>query len=109
MSDCQKAGGTDSVANTIIEKDSFEIQNGYTKYYETTSDRGSKMQRHFCPECGTPIFTMPEAFPEVLSLRVATLDDSSWYKPDLSIYTKDAQNWSLFHEGIEKHSSHQTK
>lgn len=102
--DCQLAGGGSCAANMIIEKESLIIE-GDVKKVECKSERDSFNFRYFCPNCGTHIYSEPVAFPKVLSVRAATLIDSSWYSPDVQIYTSHAPKWALFYENVKSFPS----
>ena len=50
-------------------------------------------RRGFCPECGSPIVGKPDAAPEIVALRTASLDDASWFKPQMDVWTCDESGW----------------
>ena len=47
----------------------------------------------FCPECGSPIAVMPDAAPQLIGIRTASLDDPSWFKLEMDTWTSDANPW----------------
>ena len=67
---------------------------GKTRTAEVIGGSGKKIIRHFCGECGTVIFNVPEFRPGYTNLMVSTLDDVSWIKFDFSIWTKSAPTWA---------------
>jgi hypothetical protein len=54
------------------------------------------MHRRFCAECGTPVFGGAETSPQLVSVRVGTLDDPNAFAPSANIWTKSAPTWACF-------------
>ena len=90
--DCQKYFGAKASVLTMPSK-TLEIF-GKTCTAEVIGGSGKKVIRHFCGECGTVIFNVPEFRPGYINLMVSTLNDSSWVKFDFSIWTKFAPTWA---------------
>ena len=65
--------------------------NGDLSAYTVTGNRGSQLTRKFCPICGTPILTELHAIPQWMVLKAGTLDDPSWLKPEMHIWTASGQ------------------
>ena len=57
------------------------------------SPRPSWSWRPFRRSCGSPLFAGNEAFPGFVAIKAATLDDPSWLRPAVHIWTKSAQSW----------------
>ena len=47
-------------------------------------------RRGFCEECGSPVAVKPDAVPQFVAIRAASLDDPSWFKPQMDVWTCDA-------------------
>ena len=89
---CQKQSG--SAVSTIIGVAKKDISiSGQVKTITTPADSGRDIDRQFCPECGSPLFSISETFPDVIFVKVGTFDDTSWYKPQINIWSGSAQNW----------------
>ena len=100
--DCQQAGGSPFAAVVLVPKTAVTIT-GAMKYYEVKGESGNPIQRGFCPNCGSPIFGMPSGLPvEFISIRAASLDDPSWFRPAIDIYTSSAQPWDLMNPDLPK-------
>lgn len=90
--DCQySAGGP--YATILMVPDSSVAITGEVKGYSVMGDSGSPVTRQFCPECGTPVFSKPEVVEGMLVIKASSLDDPSWLKPTMHIYTDSAQPW----------------
>jgi hypothetical protein len=99
--DCQYASGGGPAAVVVLPKSGLQIKRGAVKDFTKTGESGKNVTRQFCPECGTPMFSVPEANPIVV-IKAGTLDDPSWLKPSLTIWTKSAQPWALIDAHIPK-------
>ncbi|MEL6528733.1 MAG: GFA family protein, partial [Pseudomonadota bacterium] len=56
-------------------------------------DSGATVRRQFCPECGSPVFTLVDQPEGVMFVKAGSLDDTSDLKPAFHCYTKSKQGW----------------
>jgi len=92
--DCQRASGAAMATVIGVPKAAIKILKGEPRYYEVTADSGKKISRGFCANCGSPLFTLLEAMPDAMGIRAASLDDSSGFRPGMSIWTSSAPRWA---------------
>ena len=92
---CQKQSGSAFSINLIYPKSQFKLQ-GELSTYVDTSKLGRKVLRHFCSNCGSPIFSSLPHMPGIVVLKVGTLDDTSTYNPEAEIWCVSKQNWADF-------------
>lgn len=52
------------------------------------------LTRHFCPECGSPIFTSSPEHAEYVYVKAGSLDDPLIVKPTHQNWTGSAVPWS---------------
>ncbi len=91
---CQRSTGTGhSSAFAVALADT--IMKGEIKYFSQPADTGATTSSGFCPNCGSPILSKTERFPDRLYFHVATLDDPSFFSPDMSIFKESAYEWDL--------------
>ena len=91
--DCQYiCGGAPSYV-FLVAAPTVEITKGETATYRSTADSGAIRIRHFCANCGTPLFAEDSAYPSVISIKAGSLDDTSLYKPTAHFWTKSAPDW----------------
>ncbi len=56
------------------------------------ADLSNPVTREFCPDCGTQLVSKaPHALPDVMLIKVGTMDDPKKFTPDLAIFTVDKQ------------------
>ena len=63
---------------------------------------GGKAHRGFCAECGSPILGKPDAVPHIVAIRTASLDDPSWFKLQMDVWTSDAHSWDQMNPALPK-------
>ena len=89
---CQKQTGTAFSVIVAVARADLKI-NGQTAVYHDTGDSGKPVQRHFCANCGSPLYTDVTALADRLFIKAGTLDDTSWLQPGAHIYCDSAQPW----------------
>jgi hypothetical protein len=99
--DCQKSSGGPPTYVALAPAAAFEVTKGEARVYRSKGDSGAEVGRAFCPECGSPLWSLPAGAP-FTPVKLGALDDSSDLTPMLHLYTDSAQPWHLMHEGLPK-------
>jgi hypothetical protein len=97
--DCQRSSGAPFASGFIVRVSEIAIT-GLPRTYSVRAGSGSLATRSFCSVCGSPLFTSGEVAPEFMSVRFATLDDPSEFRPLLDIWTSSAQPWACLSQAI---------
>ena len=102
--DCQRASGGAFVCAILFPADSFEFTQGTPKYHFTLNAAGGQHKRGFCPECGSRLTggENPQGTTGFVGINVASLDDPSWFQPQMDIWTSDAQPWDQMDPSLPK-------
>jgi hypothetical protein len=100
--DCQRTTGTAYAPVLAVPRDALSISQGEPTYYTSQSDSGETVSRGFCPECGSGIFSKLSANPDIVGLKAASLDDPSWFRPAVDMYTDSAQPWDVMNPDLPK-------
>lgn len=91
--DCQYASG--GAYSTIVGVPTAAVSmTGELTGFTVTADSGNQLTRKFCPKCGSPILTQLHSNEEMMVLKAATLDDSSWLKPAMHIWRASSPPWA---------------
>jgi hypothetical protein len=98
---CQRQTGTAFSVLVGVPKLAMSIQ-GKIKIFHDTGGSGQAVERNFCPECGSPIFTEAAVMPDVIFIKAGTLDDTSWLDPKMHIYCDSKLQWSPIPDGSQK-------
>lgn len=101
--DCQRGSGSAYASGIFVPADSVTFTKGTPKYYRSVADSGQGVGRGFCAECGSPIAATQDAFP-VLILYAASLDDPSWHRPTMHIFTASAQPWDHMDPSLPRYA-----
>ena len=89
---CQKSNG--GAFNVIVAIPSAALTvTGETKQYDSKGDSGQGTHHSFCPNCGSPITGQADVMAGITMIAVGTLDDPSWVKPAMEIYTDSKLPW----------------
>jgi len=101
---CQKSSGAAGTVNAVVPSASFRITKGATrKYDDSATHSGRTLSRHFCADCGSPIYSQRNPDPGFLVVRAGTLDDSSGMKIATNIWTASARPWAFIDRSTECH------
>jgi hypothetical protein len=76
----------------VFPSDKVTVE-GDIRWYESTAESGNRMERGFCPTCGTPLLSRTEARPHLLVVRAGALDDRELLAPQGTIWTDEAPTW----------------
>ena len=104
--DCQRSSGTAYIAAMRVPAAGFRITKGAPKRYLSRSDAGNEIARVFCGDCGSPLYVQVSTRPEIVGLRVGTLDDPSGFRAEADIFTKSAQPWDHMDPALPKYSAY---
>jgi hypothetical protein len=91
--DCQRASGTAGVPIMVVPKTGFRVT-GETKQFAVDGSSGRAAIRNFCARCGSLLFGTPEVAPQIVTIYVGTLDDSSMFAPRFAQFARTKPAWS---------------
>ena len=96
---CQRQAG--SAFSIIVAVPSKAVhRTGEIKVYNDVAESGATLHRQFCPECGSPIFSVLEEAPQMTIVKAGTLDDVSTLQPQFNVWCKSAQPWVTLDAGL---------
>lgn len=101
--DCQYFAAGSATVNVVFPSGALEVR-GELRDFQSVADSGNRMHRHFCPSCGTPVFSAAESRPHLLIVRNGALDDTELLKPSAVIWTNSAPCWASIDESLERHA-----
>ena len=89
---CQKQSGSTFSFNLIGQSDQISLQ-GNVSTYEDTNDSGDPVNRNFCGNCGSPIYSEILTQGNLIALKIGTLDDTRDLEPQSQVWCISKQNW----------------
>jgi hypothetical protein len=97
---CQKRTGSVFAAQARFPADAVTIE-GRSSEYVRVGDEGTSARFHFCPECGSTVFYLPEAIPDVVVVPVGAFADPDFPQPRVSVYEVRKHRWVGLPDDIE--------
>ncbi len=92
--DCQSLSGSAYRTVAFTAPDGLTLLKGEPTVYVKIADSGRERQQSFCPTCGSPIYSAPNADgPKVYGVRVGTLDDRRNLVPSRQYYCSSRLDW----------------
>lgn len=90
--DCQRSSGTGHMSQAFFNDDQVAIQ-GDTASYGAIADSGNTNFRHFCPVCGSRVFSTNSARAGITAIAVGCADTNDWFDPGAVVYCKERASW----------------
>ena len=97
--ECQYLSGGAANTSVVISEDAFKWTKGTPSIFER-SDLDDPRTRYFCGKCGTHICVKSPPRPGMLVLKIGSLDDHSWFKPESAIFCIDKQPYHILPEDL---------
>jgi hypothetical protein len=86
---CRKANGSAFATNAPMDTSAFKLVKGQVSEFESTPG----VFRVFCRDCGSPLYSRRTRFPDIIRLRIGTLDTTIDSKPTAHIYAGSKAEW----------------
>jgi hypothetical protein len=99
--DCRRATGAAFTTNIFVKEADLCIVQGTPKQYRHPSDSGSTMTKEFCPDCGSQLFGYSSRSAGIKHVKVGTIDDARFVKPQLEVYTVRKLPYVRLQDGID--------
>jgi hypothetical protein len=93
--DCQKRTGSSFGIAAFFQRQDVETT-GVTRPYTRSSDSGSSVTFHFCPNCGSSVFWEPQRKPGAIAVAVGAFADPKFPAPTREVYTERRHPWVEF-------------
>jgi hypothetical protein len=102
--DCQRVSGGPFVPFVVVPAKAFRFTRGQLHYHFTDSLKRGKHKRGFCADCGSRLTGAESDRPSsIIGLVAGSLDDPSWFRAQMDIFTEDAQPWDLIDPTLPQH------
>lgn len=98
---CRKASGSAFGANMIVAEKDFVVTEGEASLKRFNANLG--VQRYFCGQCGSPILSKRDAQPEVVRVRMGTLDTPVAAGPGAHIFVGSKAEWDVIRDDLPQH------
>lgn len=98
---CRKASGTAFAANAPVVRKNFRILGGSEALKEFESSPGK--YRVFCGNCGSPIYVRMAAAPDILRIRLGSLDTPFAGKARAHIFVAGKALWDVIADQVPQY------
>lgn len=98
--DCRRHTGSAFNICVQMKIDAFKLIEGKPSRFSKQADSGNEIIRHFCPKCGSPIFTSSPAHTEYIYVKAGTIDDPNVVRPTHENWIVSSIPWSRIEEGL---------
>jgi hypothetical protein len=92
--DCRRCTGSAFNIGVRFSRAEFHITAGNLRGFTKRGESGNELTRHFCLECGSPIFTSSPRHPDTVYVKAGTLDDPTVVRPSHQSWVASAVSWS---------------
>lgn len=98
---CQRQAGSAFSTLAGVPKAELHFLAGEPKLYrDGDTESGNVVERYFCGDCGSPIYSALPGTPETIYLKTGTLDDTSGFAPRFHVWCDSKQQWFELQEGV---------
>lgn len=100
--DCQYIASGSATNNVLFPEEAVTFT-GEIGRIEKTADSGNRVERGFCPKCGSQLFSRtldPKGAP--IRIRTGTLDDTELMAPQNVIWTDSAPSWAVIDPNLPR-------
>jgi hypothetical protein len=102
--DCQRFTGSAFAIGVVVPSEAFQLTGREMRLVPNGITEGGRLKRlSACPECGTRLFGDLRSDwrykGTVRAVLGGTLDDTSWLRPTIHVWTISAQPWVILPDG----------
>lgn len=101
--DCQRIASGSATVNVLFPEADVKYE-GELSTIRLTADSGNVVERGFCPQCGSQMFSRtinPPGLP--MRVRAGTLEDPELLSPQAVIWADSAPAWVVFDPKLPRH------
>lgn len=99
---CRKANGSAFATNASVNAADFHLLRGQELIAEYESS--PNVFRVFCSRCGSPLYSRRPLQPELLRLRIGTLDTPLEARPTAHIFVGSKAEWCEIHDDLPQYA-----
>jgi hypothetical protein len=98
---CQKQSGSALSVVGAARRDDLKLS-GDLATFDDRGDSGQVVWRKFCAQCGSPVLTDTPGAQEqgMIFFKAGTLDRTDDLAPTAHLWTRSAQSWMCYPEGV---------
>jgi hypothetical protein len=102
---CRKSSGTAYATNGFVSSAEFSVIQGEQLLKAFSLKQGR--QRHFCSNCGSPVYSSSAADPSRVRIRLGILDSDITERPVSHNFVSSKANWDDLDAELPRYNSHE--
>lgn len=103
--DCRRVSGSAFGVSVRVPASAFRIVAGVPRSLTKAGDSGRLVARHFCGDCGSPLFTLPPLHPDDVFIEAGSLDDPTVVRPNRQAWTRSRVEWAEIDPAITSYET----
>ena len=104
--DCQQVSGGPYSPVVYVPARTLKIVRGTIRHHVTPGEATGVHQRGFCPDCGSRVTGGEGPGSTGIGVTASSLDDPSWFRPQLEMWTADAQPWDALDPTVPQYEKY---
>jgi hypothetical protein len=102
--DCRRATGSAFNVGVRLDRAGFQMTQGTPEAFTKLGESGRELSRHFCGDCGSPLFTSSPSHPDWIFVKAGALDDPTLVKPEYESWTSSEVPWARPSLGLARYA-----
>jgi hypothetical protein len=98
---CRPRSGSAFSTVINIRRSTIEIE-GKTAVFDDIGSSGFHVARRYCPRCGSPVTTEPDAALDVMLLKAGGIGANEWFHPVMELFVGRRRPWVAPVPGAQK-------
>lgn len=99
---CQQNSGTGHGSYLTFASRADVKLTGAATHWDMRGDSGNAKSRAFCPTCGSPVYLVFSAMPDLFTVHAASLDDPARFEPQAVTYGSRGYAWDSLDPALPK-------
>lgn len=99
--ECRRATGSSLNTSIFVLRSAFRLVSGEGALSFHESSPGNR--RHFCSQCGSPVFKYFPEPPNLMTVRAGTLDADPGVRPSGHIWVREKAPWYEITDGLPQY------
>jgi len=104
---CRKAQGSAFATNGNVEMKNFNFLSGQDNL--TTYQSSENQTKLFCKTCGSPIMSKNTLAPDMVRVRLGTIESDINEHPDAHIFVASKANWEEISDNLSQYDEYNPK
>ena len=90
----KRASGGEAATFFGVPESDFTVTSGTPKPFHYTAQSGKGLDRNFCPDCGSRVFSSNlDSFPNTVFPQIGCLDNPQGIEPVVEMFTRRRLRW----------------